>query len=212
VDKYAISFTRGFITLTIKAASFFQPHLHDARLGRQLMEDSEYSSASSSSSNGSEDDDDDIEGSSEYYDSDEEQSEGSSDDSSNESLPRLLSPSTFHRISETLGAINTVGHMLVDMTRGGQESKTENGSSNSNTSESIPTVSSTTTELSTTSISSSLGRAEPLPGISGKILDTTTTLSANSLLPAGKPANLSAIHVGTWSWHLSARPSQDRGR
>ncbi|KAL7730124.1 hypothetical protein ACLKA6_009397 [Drosophila palustris] len=181
-------------------ASFFQPHLHDARLGRQLMEDSEYSSnsassgsSSSSHSNGDDDEDDDIEGSSEYYDSDEEPSEGSSDDSSNESLPRLLSPSTFHRISETLGALNTVGHMLVDMTRGGQESKAENGSSNSSSSEGIPT----TTELSTTSTSASLGRAEQLPGISGKILDSPTTLSANSLLPAGKPANLSAIPVAT---------------
>lgn len=183
-------------------ASFFQPHLHDARLGRQLMDDSEYStfsasSASSSSNSEDDDDEDDIEGSSEYYDSDEEQSEGSSDGSSNESLPRLLSPSTFHRISETLGALNTVGHMLVDMTRGGQESKTDNASSNSNISEGITTSSSTTTELSTSSTSLPLGRAEPLPGISGKILDTTTTLSANSLLPAGKPANLSAVQVAT---------------
>lgn len=183
-------------------ASFFQPHLHDARLGRQLMDDSEYStfsvsSASSSSNSEDDDDEDEIEGSSEYYDSDEEQSEGSSDGSSNESLPRLLSPSTFHRISETLGALNTVGHMLVDMTRGGQESKTDNASSNSNISEGITTSSSTTTELSTSSTSLPLGRAEPLPGISGKILDTTTTLSANSLLPAGKPANLSAVQVVT---------------
>ncbi|KAH8312549.1 hypothetical protein KR044_011360, partial [Drosophila immigrans] len=181
-------------------ASFFQPHLHDARLGRQLMDDSEYggfsaSSASNSNSNASDDDDeddDDVEGSSEYYDSDEEQSEGSSDASSNESLPRLLSPSTFHRISETLGALNTVGHMLVDMTRGGQDAKGENSTNNSV--EGVSTSSSLPTELSTTTASSlPLGKSEQLPGISGKILDTTTTLSANSLLPAGKPANLSAI-------------------
>ncbi|EDW59614.1 transmembrane protease serine 9 isoform X1 [Drosophila virilis] len=197
-------------------ASFFQPHLHDTRLGRQLAEDLEYSSrlassgssGSSSSSNDSEDDDDadedDIEGSSEYYDSDEEPSASSSGDSSNESLPRLLSPATFHRISETLGALNTVGHMLVDMTRGGQESKTENGSSSSSssndesfTSSSPTTTSSTTTELSASTIGANSAKAEPLPGISGKILDTTTTLSANSLLPAGKPANLSAIQVAT---------------
>ncbi|KAH8359492.1 hypothetical protein KR093_007029, partial [Drosophila rubida] len=186
-------------------ASFFQPHLHDARLGRQLMDDSEYagfsaSSASNSNSNSNasdddEEDDDDVEGSSEYYDSDEEQSEGSSDASSNESLPRLLSPSTFHRISETLGALNTVGHMLVDMTRGGQESKAENSTSTSDEANSL--ASSTTTELSTTPTSLPLGKSEPLPGISGKILDSTTTLSANSLLPAGKPANLSAIQVAT---------------
>ncbi|XP_062125012.1 LOW QUALITY PROTEIN: plasminogen [Drosophila sulfurigaster albostrigata] len=190
--------------------SFFQPHLHDARLGRQLMDDSEYvgfsasNSASNSNSNASDDDDDedddDVEGSSEYYDSDEEQSEGNSDASSNESLPRLLSPSTFHRISETLGALNTVGHMLVDMTRGGQESKTDNSTGNNSSSSSSAEGSSTSSsiaELSTTTTSLPLGKSEPLPGISGKILDTTTTLSANSLLPAGKPANLSAIQVAT---------------
>lgn len=186
----------AFITLTIKAASFFQPHLHDARLGRQLADDSEYGSYSASSgsnSNDSEDDneeDDDNESSSEYYDSDEEQSE----DSSNASLPRLLSPSTFHRISETLGALNTVGHMLVDMTRGGQETKSENASNNS--SESIAPVTADSTTPSTSSLSP-MSKEEPLPGISGKILDTTSTLSANSLLPAGKPANLSAIAVAT---------------
>ncbi|KAH8407143.1 hypothetical protein KR222_009161, partial [Zaprionus bogoriensis] len=187
-------------------ASFFQPHLHDTRLGRQLSEDSaygSYSASSGSNSNGSEDDeedDDDAEGagkesSSEYYDSDEEeQSDGSSDSSSNDSLPRLLSPSTFHRISETLGALNTVGHMLVDMTRGGQESKSE-AAGNNNSSEG---VASSMPELSTTTTSSPLAKEEPLPGISGKILDTSSsTLSANSLLPAGKPANLSAIHVAT---------------
>lgn len=209
----AIWLPRTFITLTIKAASFFQPHLHDKRLGRQLAEDLEYSSYSassgSSSSNASENDDDDIEGSSEYYDSDEEQSAASNGDSSNESLPRLLSPSTFHRISETLGALNHVGHILVDMTRGGQESKAENGSSNNNDEDSSTTTTATTTSLSiSTSTSStelsdsttalSLGKAESMPGISGKILDTSsTTLSANSLLPAGKPANLSAIQVAT---------------
>lgn len=190
--------TTAFITLTIKAASFFQPHLHDARLGRQLADDSEYGSYSASSgsnSNDSEDDeedDDDKESSSEYYDSDEEQSE----DSSNASLPRLLSPSTFHRISETLGALNTVGHMLVDMTRGGQETKAENASS-SNSSESAVSVSSLDTTTPSTSFVSPQSKEEPLPGISGKILDTTSTLSANSLLPAGKPANLSAIAVAT---------------
>ncbi|TDG46903.1 hypothetical protein AWZ03_006607 [Drosophila navojoa] len=206
-------------------ASFFQPHLHDKRLGRQLAAELEYSSYSassgSSSSNASEDDDeDDAEGSSEYYDSDEEPAAGSSADGSNESLPRLLSPSTFHRISETLGALNHVGHILVDMTRGGQESKTENagnskadGESSSSSSTTTTTSSSTssTTSSSTTSTetkateqshdsttASPLAKADPLPGISGKILDTSTaTLSANSLLPAGKPANLSAIQVAT---------------
>ncbi|XP_064545230.1 plasminogen [Drosophila montana] len=212
-----------------------QPHLHDTRLGRQLAEDLEYSSylassgssgsSGSSSSNASEDDDeDDIEGSSEYYDSDEEPSAGSSGDSSNESLPRLLSPSTFHRISETLGALNTVGHMLVDMTRGGQESKTENGSSSSgiststssssddsSTSSSTTTTSSTSTtatELSDSTTGANRGIAEPLAGISGKILDTTTTLSANSLLPAGKPANLSAIQVATKRIGLEEAPEK----
>ncbi|KAL9895060.1 uncharacterized protein ACN2A1_005904 isoform 1-T1 [Glossina fuscipes fuscipes] len=83
--------------------------------------------------------------SSEYYDDDSEEenttassSESSDSSNSNESSPRLLSQSTINRISETLGALNTVGHLLVDITRGGHESKTE-----------IPNTTSTT--LSTTS-------------------------------------------------------------
>ncbi|XP_033246078.1 serine-rich adhesin for platelets [Drosophila miranda] len=185
-------------------ASFFQPQLHDKRLGRQLREDlgqsiSSASSASSSQSTSTYEDDDededDVEGSSEYYDSDEEQGGGSSD-SSNDSLPRLLSQSTFNRISETLGAINHVGHMLVDMTRGGQdaaktESEVSDDKSSTSTTEATPTPSPSTG--STTATSSPLGRSEPLPGVSGKLLDSPITLSANSLLPAGKPANLSAI-------------------
>lgn len=35
---------------------------------------------------------------------------------------RLLSPSAFSRISETLGALNTVGNFLVNFTRGGDSS------------------------------------------------------------------------------------------
>ncbi|EDV94916.1 GH15078 [Drosophila grimshawi] len=182
-------------------ASFFQPQLHDKRLGRQLVEDLEYNansassiSSASSSSNASEDD---VEDDSEYYDSDEDQTENDSD-GSNESLPRLLSSSTFHRISETLGALNTVGHMLVDMTRGGQEAKTENGSSSSASGEGSTTTSSTATELGDHTTATPLFKSQSVPGISGKILDSTTqTLSANSLLPAGKPANLSAIQVAT---------------
>uniref|UniRef100_A0A1A9VDF7 Peptidase S1 domain-containing protein n=1 Tax=Glossina austeni TaxID=7395 RepID=A0A1A9VDF7_GLOAU len=85
--------------------------------------------------------------SSEYYDDDSEEestvassSESSSDNSSsNESSPRLLSQSTINRISETLGALNTVGHILVDMTRGGHESKTE-----------IPNTTSTTSSTTST--------------------------------------------------------------
>ncbi|XP_001360045.6 serine-rich adhesin for platelets [Drosophila pseudoobscura] len=185
-------------------ASFFQPQLHDKRLGRQLREDlgqsiSSASSASSSQSTSTYEDDDededDVEGSSEYYDSDEEQGGGSSD-SSNDSLPRLLSQSTFNRISETLGAINHVGHMLVDMTRGGQdaaktESEISDDKSSTSTTEATPTPS--PSSGSTTATSSPLGRSDPLPGVSGKLLDSPITLSANSLLPAGKPANLSAI-------------------
>ncbi|XP_020813816.1 mucin-4 [Drosophila serrata] len=191
-------------------ASFFQPHLHDRRLGRQLSEDLGLSSASTGSGSSSassqsssayddEDDeeDDDIEGSSEYYDSDEEQTEGS-----NESLPRQLSQSTFKRISDTLGALNHVGHMLVDITRGGQDqSKTEdvNKSEDKTDSSSSSTLSvSSTTEVVPSSTSSPLGKSETLPGVSGKLLDTLPiTLSANSLLPAGKPANLSVIQVAT---------------
>lgn len=197
---------RTFITLTIKAASFFQPHLHDRRLGRQLSEDlglslsqSTSSGSASSQSSSTYEDEDDVEGSSEYYDSDEDQPEGS-----NESLPRLLSQSTFNRISETLGALNHVGHMLVDMTRGGQEqAKTEGlekseDKSQSDSSSTTLGVSTTTEATSTSSASNPLGKSEPLPGVSGKLMDTLPiTLSANSLLPAGKPANLSVLQVAT---------------
>ncbi|XP_032308233.1 uncharacterized protein LOC6500396 isoform X1 [Drosophila ananassae] len=187
-------------------ASFFQPHLHDRRLGRQLSEDlglslsqSTSSGSASSQSSSTYEDEDDVEGSSEYYDSDEDQPEGS-----NESLPRLLSQSTFNRISETLGALNHVGHMLVDMTRGGQEqAKTEGlekseDKSQSDSSSTTLGVSTTTEATSTSSASNPLGKSEPLPGVSGKLMDTLPiTLSANSLLPAGKPANLSVLQVAT---------------
>ncbi|KAH8273185.1 hypothetical protein KR018_011464, partial [Drosophila ironensis] len=195
-----------------KAASFFQPHLHDRRLGRQLTEDlghslsqSAASSASTSSQSTSgtyedEEEDDDVEGSSEYYDSDEEQPEGS-----NESLPRLLSQSTFNRISETLGALNHVGHMLVDMTRGGQDQAKTEGLAKSEDkikNDTSSGVTSSTTEATisspSTTTASPLAKSEPLPGVSGKLMDTLPiTLSANSLLPAGKPANLSALQVAT---------------
>ncbi|KAH8344421.1 hypothetical protein KR084_011360 [Drosophila pseudotakahashii] len=205
----AVRCARTFTTLTLKAASFFQPHLHDRRLGRQLTEDlglsqsqssiSSGSSSSQSSSTYEDGDDDDVEGSSEYYDSDEEQSEGS-----NESLPRLLSQSTFNRISETLGALNHVGHMLVDITRGGQDQAKTEGVEKSedktgeDSSKSTLSASSTTELAPTSSTSSSLGKSEPLPGVSGKLMDPLPiTLSANSLLPAGKPANLSVIQVAT---------------
>ncbi|KAH8315135.1 hypothetical protein KR059_010741, partial [Drosophila kikkawai] len=192
-------------------ASFFQPHLHDRRLGRQLSEDLGLSQSSASTGSGSsassqsssaydddEDDDDDVEGSSEYYDSDEEQTEGS-----NESLPRQLSQSTFKRISETLGALNHVGHMLVDITRGGQDQNKAEGVEKSEdkvqqADSSASSTLSSTTEVTTSSTSSPLGKSEAIPGVSGKLLDTLPiTLSANSLLPAGKPANLSVVQVAT---------------
>ncbi|XP_017487529.1 PREDICTED: putative uncharacterized protein DDB_G0268590, partial [Rhagoletis zephyria] len=67
-------------------------------------------------------DDDDDDGDEYYEDSSEE---SSTDSSSSESAPRLLSQSAFNRISETLGALNTMGHLLVDITRGGHEQKPE---------------------------------------------------------------------------------------
>lgn len=44
---------------------------------------------------------------------------------------RLLSPSAFSRISETLGALNTVGSFLVNFTRGDHHQNTHNGNQNS---------------------------------------------------------------------------------
>lgn len=143
-----------FIT-TFKAASFFQsqsdspfskqltPPAYASRNGRtrdlKLDANSRSESESSDDSEGSFDDDDE-EGSSEYYDESEDSTSTSENSGSDESLPRLLSQSAFNRISETLGALNTVGHLLVDMTRGGtQESKTEIPPT------SIPVTSTTTT-------------------------------------------------------------------
>uniref|UniRef100_A0A1A9WPT7 Peptidase S1 domain-containing protein n=1 Tax=Glossina brevipalpis TaxID=37001 RepID=A0A1A9WPT7_9MUSC len=91
--------------------------------------------------------------SSEYYDDDSEEdnatsSSESGNSDSNESSPRLLSQSTINRISETLGALNTVGHLLVDMTRGGHETKTEipnTISSSTSTTEFLNEISITTT-------------------------------------------------------------------
>lgn len=82
-----------------------------------------------------EDDSDDEEGSPEYYDEGEsdESSNSNSESGSNESIPRLLSQSAFHRISETLGALNTVGHMLVDTMRGGHDGKSDSGSTTTTT-------------------------------------------------------------------------------
>ena len=141
----------GFIT-TFKAASFFQSQsdspfskqlteLNNQRTGRKqnTISKSERDSIADSLA---EDDSDDEEGSTEYYDeeSDESTSSSASGSDSNESLPRLLSQSAFHRISETLGALNTVGHMLVDTMRGGHDAKSDSGHT---------TTSTTTTTTST---------------------------------------------------------------
>ncbi|XP_061394672.1 proclotting enzyme-like [Musca vetustissima] len=153
--------------LTNDQSSFFQsqsdspfsrplsPPAYAIRTGRgkDLKIPAEADSRSESDSSASEssdfsDDDQDEEGSAEYYDESEENASSSSaseNSGSDESLPRLLSQSAFHRISETLGALNTVGHLLVDMTRGG-------GGQNSNTSGSTgisTTITSTTTTTTT---------------------------------------------------------------
>ncbi|XP_075146879.1 clotting factor B isoform X1 [Haematobia irritans] len=131
--------------LTNDQSSFFQSQsdspfsrqlpkpAYASRIGRtrdlKLNVDSGSESESSNDSEDAFDDDDTEEGSTEYYDDDSDESSSTSNASENsgsdESLPRLLSQSAFNRISETLGALNTVGHLLVDMTRGGQDSKTE---------------------------------------------------------------------------------------
>lgn len=93
----------------------------------QINSESKYSDSDSSDSEyesrdaGSEDDED--EDGDEYYE--DSSDESSTDSSSGETLPRLLSQSAFNRISETLGALNTMGHLLVDITRGGHETKPE---------------------------------------------------------------------------------------
>uniref|UniRef100_A0A1I8P1B7 Peptidase S1 domain-containing protein n=2 Tax=Stomoxys calcitrans TaxID=35570 RepID=A0A1I8P1B7_STOCA len=131
--------------LTNDQSSFFQSQsdspfskqpptpAYASRIGRtrdlKLDVDSGSESESSNDSEDVVDNDDDEEGSAEYYDEDSDESASTSNASDNsgsdESLPRLLSQSAFNRISETLGALNTMGHLLVDMTRGGQDSKTE---------------------------------------------------------------------------------------
>nr|XP_014088933.2 uncharacterized protein LOC106616669 [Bactrocera oleae] len=93
----------------------------------QINSESRYSDSDSSDSESESRDagseyDEDEDGEEYYEDSDEE---SSTDSSSGETLPRLLSQSAFNRISETLGALNTMGHLLVDITRGGHEPKQE---------------------------------------------------------------------------------------
>lgn len=96
-------------------------------------------------------------------------SSSASDSGSNESAPRLLSPSTFHKISETLGALNTVGHILVDMTRGGGAANEANTKTHNTTS--IEAESSTT--------SAALPEAQPTAKILAT-LNNQNALNANS--------------------------------
>ncbi|XP_058978816.1 proclotting enzyme [Musca domestica] len=124
----------------------------DLKIAAVAAADSRSESDSSASESGDFfDEDDEEEGSAEYYDESEENTSSSSageNSGSDESLPRLLSPSAFHRISETLGALNTVGHLLVDMTRGGQDSSSSTPGSTGITA--TPTSATTTTTTTTT--------------------------------------------------------------
>ncbi|KAM7364149.1 proclotting enzyme isoform 2-T2 [Cochliomyia hominivorax] len=137
----------------INAASFFQSH-SDSPFSKQLTELSSKragrnkdwrqnidpkSESDSVADSLAEDDSDDEEGSTEYYDEESDESNSSNSESgSNESIPRLLSQSAFHRISETLGALNTVGHMLVDTMRGGHDTKSDAGTTTTTTTTKTP--------------------------------------------------------------------------
>ncbi|XP_073844942.1 clotting factor B isoform X2 [Musca autumnalis] len=146
--------------LTNDQSSFFQsqsdspfsrplsPPAYAIRTGRgkDLKIPADDSRSESDSSTSDFFDEDDEEASGEYYDESEESGSASSASESDESQSRgLLSPSTFHRISETLGALNTVGHLLVDMTRGGQDSGAQGSLSITTTTSSTTTTTTTTT-------------------------------------------------------------------
>ncbi|XP_055850907.1 proclotting enzyme [Episyrphus balteatus] len=95
----------------------FSYDVEKTRISRSFKETSSKVKNESDDDGDSDDDDSDYI----YYDD-----ESDSSSASNESgQGRLLSQSAFNRISETLGALNTVGHFIVDMTRGGQDSKSE---------------------------------------------------------------------------------------
>lgn len=76
-------------------------------------------------------DDDDEDGSEE--DGDEDESVSESIESTTTRFGRFMSPLAFSKISETLGALNTVGRYIVNMTRGQEASITNN-----NPSENVP--------------------------------------------------------------------------
>ncbi|CRK97689.1 CLUMA_CG011069, isoform A [Clunio marinus] len=82
---------------------------------------------------GDDDDDDDDDDEDEDVSEEEEESTSRTVESTTTRFGRFMSPLAFSKISETLGALNTVGRYIVNMTRGNEASITNN-----NPSENVP--------------------------------------------------------------------------
>ncbi|XP_053965611.1 uncharacterized protein LOC128867974 [Anastrepha ludens] len=153
----------------------------------KISNESTYSDSDSDSESESRDtnseyeDDDDGD---EYYDDSGEES--STDSSSDESVPRLLSQSAFNRISETLGALNTMGHLLVDITRGGHDSKPDSYEAPAANEVSASGVESTTAGILSTTSATTIATTTATP--SRKFNDISPT--AKILAPLLNQSNL----------------------
>ncbi|XP_067613149.1 serine proteinase stubble [Eurosta solidaginis] len=149
-----------------------------------LDSESDADSESESRDADSEDDDDDDE--EEYYDDSDDEESSSTDSSSHENIPRLLSQSAFNRISETLGALNTMGHLLVDITRGGQHEPKPETYQASGVGNEVNIASSTVSGISTTSAITTTSTTTAAP--SRKFSDVNPT--AKILAPLSHESNL----------------------
>ncbi|XP_067613263.1 uncharacterized protein [Eurosta solidaginis] len=149
-----------------------------------LDSESDADSVSESRDADSEDDDDDDED--EYYNDSDDEESSSTDSSSDENIPRLLSQSAINRISETLGALNTMGHLLVDITRGGQHEPKPETYQASGVGNEVNIASSTVSGISTTSAITTTSTTTAAP--STKFSDVNPT--AKILGPPSHESNL----------------------
>ncbi|XP_067613672.1 serine proteinase stubble-like isoform X1 [Eurosta solidaginis] len=149
-----------------------------------LDSESDADSVSESRDADSEDDDDDDED--EYYNDSDDEESSSTDSSSDENIPRLLSQSAINRISETLGALNTMGHLLVDITRGGQHEPKPETYQASGVENEVNIATSTVSGMSTTSAITTTSTTMAAP--SRKFSDVNPT--AKILAPPSHESNL----------------------
>ncbi|XP_067613303.1 uncharacterized protein [Eurosta solidaginis] len=154
--------------------------------GESSSLDSESDADSESESRDAESEDDDDDDEEEYYDVSDDEESSSTDSSSDENIPRLLSQSAFNRISKTLGALNTMGHLLVDITRGGQHEPKLETYQTSGVGNGVNIASSTVSGMSTTSAITTTSTTTAAP--SRKFSDVNPT--AKILAPPSHESNL----------------------